>query len=142
MAFETDALEILTGKHVGVLGTILAAGSPGLACVWYGFDGEDIIIATPAGRRKDKNVRNDPRVSFLVDASDHAQPIGGYKGVEVRGVAEMEPDPDGALRRQIVGRYLDPIPPEFEQRITEEERVIIRIRASRVRVWDFSRGRR
>ena len=142
MPFEPDALEILAGKHVGVLGTLLSVGAPGLACVWYGFDGDDIIIATPAGRRKEKNVTTDPRVSFLVDASDHAEPPGGYKGVEIRGRAEMESDPDGTLRRQIVGRYLDPIPPDFQERITAEERVIIRIKATRVRVWDFSRGRR
>lgn len=138
MPFEPDALEILSGKHVGVLATLLAAGGPGLACVWYGFDGDDIIVATPAGRRKDKNVRSDPRVCILIDASDHANPPGGYKGCEVRGTATMEPDPDGAYRRTIVGRYLDPIPPEFAQRLAEEERWIIRIQPTKVRVWDFS----
>ncbi len=142
VAFDEDALELLSGRHVGVLGTVLATGAPGLACVWYGFDGDDIIVATPAGRRKDKNVRSDERVSLLVDASDHAAPPGGYRGVEVRGSASIEDDPVGALRRQIVGRYLDPIPADFQERIDAEERRIIRIRPARVRVWDFARGRR
>jgi Pyridoxamine 5'-phosphate oxidase len=119
MAFEPDALAILTGRYVGVLGTLLATGAPGLACVWYGFDGDDIIVATPAGRRKDKNVRTDPRLSAII-----------------------EDDPGGHLRRLIVRRYLDPIPPEFEQRVTAEERRIIRITPTRVRVWDFASGRR
>ena len=66
----------------------------------------------------------------------------GYRGVEVRGLATIEDDPLGALRRQIVGRYLDPIPADFQERIDAEERRIIRIRPSRVRVWDFARGRR
>ena len=142
MAFEPDAWEILQEKRVAVLGTLLATGAPGLACVWYGFDGDDIIVATPAGRRKDKNVRSDPRVSFLVDASEFSDPPGGYRGVEVRGAAAIEVDRDGLLRRQIVGRYLDPIPDDFVERIAVEERLIIRIQPSRVRVWDFSQGRR
>lgn len=142
MPFEPDAWEILQEKRVAVLGTLLGTGAPGLACVWYGFDGDDIIVATPAGRRKDRNVRTDPRVSILIDASDHVSPPGGYRGVEVRGAAGIEDDPGGHLRRAIIGRYLDPIPPDFEARIDEEARAIIRIRPAKVRVWDFARGRR
>ena len=63
----------------------------------------------------------------------------GYRGVEVRGDAAMEDDPDGSLRRKIVSRYLDPIPPEFEARFTAMERAIIRIRPSKVRVWEIGR---
>jgi PPOX class probable F420-dependent enzyme len=142
MAFEPDALAILSGRYVGVLGTLLATGAPGLACVWYGFDGDDIIVATPAGRRKDKNVRTDPRLSLLIDGSDHNDPPGGYRGVEIRGHAIIEDDPGGGLRRLIVARYLDPIPPEFEQRVIAEERRIIRITPTKVRVWDIASGRR
>lgn len=144
MAFEPDALAILQERRVAVFGTLLGAGGPGLACVWYGIDGGDLIISTPAGRRKDKNIRADPRVSLIVDASDYSMPPGtlGYKGVEVRGEAIMEDDDDGSLRRKIVGRYLDPIPPEFEARFTAQERAIIRIRPSKVRVWDYTNGRR
>ena len=60
----------------------------------------------------------------------------------MRGSATIEDDPEGQLRRQIVGRYLDPIPADFQERINAEERRIIRIRPARVRVWDFARGRR
>jgi PPOX class probable F420-dependent enzyme len=140
MPFEPDALEILEGKHVAVLAT-LVRGGPAMACVWYGFDGEDLIVSTPAGRRKDKNVQDDERISFLVDVRDGPNLPGAYRGVEVRGTAEMEDDPGGRLRRAIIGRYLDPIPADFEQRLAEQQNRIIRIRATRVRVWDVSRGR-
>jgi PPOX class probable F420-dependent enzyme len=137
---DDEARAILEGRHVGVLGTLMR-GAPALACVWYGFDGEDVIVATPAGRRKDRNVRDDGRVSLLIDVRDgeHGPAALAYKGVEIRGVAAMEDDLDGRLRRAIVRRYLDPIPPEFEARIAADERRIIRIRPTRVRVWDFSR---
>ena len=136
MEIDREALAILQGRFVGVLST-LVRGGPALACVWYGFDGGDIVVSTPAGRRKDRNVRADSRVALLVDASDYSQPPGalGYRGVEVRGEAVTEPDVDARIRRAIAGRYLDPIPPEFEARWTAQERVIIRIRPTNVRVW-------
>jgi PPOX class probable F420-dependent enzyme len=137
-----EALAILSGRHVAVLST-LVRGGPAMACVWYGIDGNDLIVSTPAGRRKDRNVRADPRVALLVDVRglDHEPGGLGYRGVEVRGHATVEPDPDGALRRAIVARYLDPIPPEREARLQLEDRSIIRIRPQRVRTWDYTRGR-
>jgi PPOX class probable F420-dependent enzyme len=142
VAFDAEALAILSGRHVAVLST-LVAGGPALACVWYGIDGDDLVVSTPAGRRKDRNVQRDPRVAFLVDVRGEEHVAGGlgYRGVEVRGTAEMEDDPGGMRRRAIVARYLDPIPPEFEARLAAEERRIIRIRPERVRTWDYTRGR-
>ena len=140
MPFEPDALDILQGRHVGVFST-LVRGAPAMACVWYALDGEDIIVSTPAGRRKDRNVQDDPRVALLVDVrdGDHVLAVRAYKGVEVRGLAEMQDDPGAALRLAIVGRYLDPIPADLEQRLSEQENRIIRIRPTKVRTWDFSR---
>jgi PPOX class probable F420-dependent enzyme len=142
MAFEPGALAVLQGRHVGVLST-LVAGGPAMACVWYGIDGDDLIVSTPSGRRKDRNVQRDPRVALLIDVRDapHIPGALGYRGVEVRGLAEMEDDPGGALRRAIIARYLDPVPPEFETRLAGEDRRIIRIRPTRVRTWDYTSGR-
>lgn len=142
MEFEADALAILEGRHVAVLAT-LVRGGPAMACVWYGFDAGDLVVSTPSGRRKSRNVRDDPRVALLIDVRDAPHvPAGlGYRGVEVRGRASIEEDPGSRLRRAIVARYLDPLPPEFETRLKGEERSIIRIRPERVRVWDYTRGR-
>ncbi|MBI2766503.1 MAG: TIGR03618 family F420-dependent PPOX class oxidoreductase [Chloroflexi bacterium] len=142
MELEPEARAILEGRHVAILAT-LVRGGPATAAVWYALDGDDVIVSTPAGKRKANNVRDDPRVSLLVDVRDspHVPGALAYKGVEVRGVARLQEDPGATLRRAIVARYLDPIPPEFEARIIEGERTIIRIEASKVRIWDFSRGR-
>lgn len=141
-SIDDAAWLVLQGRHVAVLAT-LVRGGPALACVWYGFDGEDIIVSTPAGRRKSRNVRDDPRVALLVDVRDapHIPGALGYHGVEVRGAASIEDDPGGALRRVIVARYLDPVPADFEARLAAEERSIIRIRPEKVRTWDYTRGR-
>lgn len=137
-----EALEILSGRHVGVLST-LSRGGPTLACVWYGIHEGDIVISTPSGRRKDRNVQADARVAFLVDGRglDHTTTGLGYRGVEIRGIAAMHPDPQAAVRRLIVARYLDPITPEYQSRMIDSERAIIRITPDRVRTWDYTRGR-
>ena len=138
----TEALDILAGRHVGVLST-LSRGGPTLACVWYGVHEGDIVISTPAGRRKDRNVQADARVAFLVDERglDHEVAGLGYRGVEIRGTAAMHPDPQSAVRRLIVARYIDPITPEYQSRMIDSERAIIRITPDRVRTWDYTRGR-
>ncbi|MCC6380974.1 MAG: TIGR03618 family F420-dependent PPOX class oxidoreductase [Dehalococcoidia bacterium] len=142
MEFDAEALAILEGRHVAVLAT-LVRGAPAMACVWYGFDQGDLVVSTPAGRRKSKNVRDDPRVALLIDVRDapHVPAALGYRGVEVRGRASVEDDPGARLRRAIVARYLNPLPVEFEARLQGEERSIIRIRPERVRLWDYTRGR-
>lgn len=143
MEYEPDALEILNGRHVAVLAT-LVRGAPAMACVWYGFDRDDLVVSTPSGRRKDRNIQADGRVALLIDVRDgaHVPGVTAYKGVEVRGTAEMQDDGDGRLWRAIVSRYLDPVPPAFEERLLNQERRIIRIHPDRVRVWDHAKGRR
>lgn len=139
---SAEALDILSGRHVGVLST-LSRGAPTLACVWYGVHEGAIVISTPSGRRKDRNVQADARVAFLVDERglDHTTAGLGYRGVEIRGTAAMSPDPDSTIRRLIVARYLDPITPEYEARMVTADRAIMRIAPDRVRTWDYTRGR-
>lgn len=135
-----EALEILEGRHVAILAT-LVRGGPATAAVWYALDAGDVIVSTPAGQRKANNVRDDPRVSLIVDVREGPHEPGrmAYRGVEVRGTAVVEDDPGACLRRAIVLRYVDPIPEELEVRIVEGERVILRIKAAKVRTWDFRR---
>ncbi|MGD9932303.1 MAG: TIGR03618 family F420-dependent PPOX class oxidoreductase [Dehalococcoidia bacterium] len=137
-----EALDILSGRHVGVLST-LSRGAPTLACVWYGVHEGDIVISTPTGRRKDRNVQADARVAFLVDERglDHTTTGLGYRGVEIRGIAAIAPDPASTVRRLIVARYLDPITPESEARMIDADRAVIRITPQRVRTWDYRQGR-
>jgi PPOX class probable F420-dependent enzyme len=117
----------------GVLSTLGLRGEPITSAVWYGLDGDDVIVATPATRNKARNVRNDPRVSFLVDTKE--QP---YRGVAIEGIAELAEDPELELMYGIAHRYLGPVLPEaIRQRYATSERVIIRIRARRIRPWNI-----
>ena len=45
--------------------TLLPDGTPHAAVVWWSRDGDTILINSAAGRRKNKNMRRDPRVTLM-----------------------------------------------------------------------------
>lgn len=69
----------------GTLGTIASDGSPHQAIIWFGLQGDSILVNSAAGRRWPTNLLRDPRFSFLVGS--------GYVWVSVRGRAEALHDP-------------------------------------------------
>ena len=117
----------------GILSTLGLKGEPISSAVWYGIHNGDVVIATPAGRNKARNARNDPRVSFLVDTKERP-----YRGVAIEGVVTVEDDHELVVMESIARRYLGPELPEWiRERYTTSERVILRIRPLRVRAWNI-----
>lgn len=124
-------------KVPGVLATLRADGSPVTSAVWYGFFEGDIIISTPAGRPKARNARADSRVSFVVDTKEMP-----YRGVAIEGAVEVLDDPDRELMFGISRRYLGPdLPERIYERAAAADRVVLRIRPTRVRPWNFAERR-
>ena len=115
-----------------VISTLRPDGHPITSATWYGFIGDDIVVSTPAQRNKARNVRQDARISFIVDTKERP-----YRGVAIEGVAEIVADPDGAIIGSIIERYLGgAAAAETRVRLDSRgERVILRIRAQRVRPW-------
>ncbi|CAO0828061.1 PPOX class F420-dependent oxidoreductase OS=Streptomyces microflavus OX=1919 GN=HUT09_19225 PE=4 SV=1 [Streptomyces microflavus] len=48
------------------IATIQPDGSPQVSPVWVTRDGDDVLISTTVGRRKETNLRRDPRVTVVV----------------------------------------------------------------------------
>lgn len=115
-----------------VISTLRGDGAPITSATWFGFLGEEIIVATPAERNKARNVRADPRVSFIVDTKDMP-----FRGVAIEGTAEVLDDDDGALLHRIVARYLgeEGALAARERFAARGRRVILRITPERVRPW-------
>src|SRR5512139_2651171 len=90
-------------KVACVISTLRPDGAPITSATWYGLLGDDVIVATPADRNKARNVRVDPRISFIVDTK--SMPM---RGVAIEGTAEILEDPDGSYLKRIVDRYLGP----------------------------------
>jgi len=96
--------------------------------VWLRRDGNDLLISSAAGRRKDRNLARDPRASVTV--YDMTDPL---EYVEVRGLAEVTEDAGRRLAVSLAEEYEGPgageeylgLPPELI-------RTVIRIRPQRV----------
>ena len=115
-----------------VISTLRPDGQPITSATWYGFIDDDVVVSTPAQRNKARNVRRDARISFIVDTKDMP-----YRGVAIEGTAEIVEDSDGAIIRAIITRYLGAdAASQMQARLDGVgERVILRIRAERVRPW-------
>lgn len=88
MTFTPAEIEFLEGQALGRLCTLGPGGAPQVRPVWVypGPDGTiDIASWSNVTSQKWRNVKRDPRVSFVVD--DEAG-TWGARGVEIRGEAD------------------------------------------------------
>ncbi|MFQ5740450.1 MAG: PPOX class F420-dependent oxidoreductase [Acidobacteriota bacterium] len=76
-------LDLFQKRAFANLVTLMPDGSPQVTPVWCDFDGSHILVNSARGRRKDRNMRRDPRVALsLLD------PDNPYRYLEVRGRVE------------------------------------------------------
>jgi PPOX class probable F420-dependent enzyme len=122
------ARKIIDDRNPAVLGTINPDGSPQTSVVWVGRDGDDLLISSASGRRKEKNLLRDPRVSLCIfDRHDSDQ----Y--VEVRGLASVTADPGRQFAVSLAEKYEGAgAGQEFLQLPPEIIRITIRITPRRV----------
>jgi PPOX class probable F420-dependent enzyme len=128
VSLSDSARKIIDGVNPAVLGTVNPDGSPQTSVVWVGRDGDDLLISSAAGRRKEKNLRREPRVSLSVyDKNDPLQYI------EVRGTATVSEDAGRALAVLLAERYEGPgAGEEYLELPPEVVRVVIRLTPQRV----------
>ncbi|ROQ66023.1 PPOX class probable F420-dependent enzyme [Streptomyces sp. 840.1] len=122
--FDAATAKLLDGKNFATLATLNPDGGPQTSVVWYVREDGTLLVSVTAARRKARNIDRDPRVSLTV--FDLANP---YHSVEVRGTAELLPDPEKELPRRLSHRYLGEDPPHEG---AEEVRLIVRITPERV----------
>ncbi|MGH4034086.1 PPOX class F420-dependent oxidoreductase [Actinomycetota bacterium Odt1-20B] len=124
VALDATVREMFDGRNFAVVATLNPDGGPQTSVVWVGLRGGSVVFSTTAGRKKARNLARDPRISLTV--YDRANP---YRSVEIRGTAELLPDPDKVLPRELSQRYLGEDPPTEPADIS---RLIVRITAQKV----------
>jgi PPOX class probable F420-dependent enzyme len=78
-------LDLLEGAYAAALTTVTPDGQLHITPVWCNLDGDDILVNTMRGFRKERNMRANSKVTLLV--ADPTQPL---RHIEVRGaVVEM-----------------------------------------------------
>ncbi|MFJ4789102.1 PPOX class F420-dependent oxidoreductase [Streptomyces sp. NPDC088794] len=119
ISFSEPVRALLDGKNFAGVATLGPDGAPQNSVVWIKREGDTVLFSSTDGRQKVRNLRRDPRVSLSV--FDLADP---YTSVEIRGTAEILPDPDKRLPYELSHKYLGIDPPGEKD---DEVRVIIRI---------------
>ncbi|MDG4858994.1 PPOX class F420-dependent oxidoreductase [Streptomyces sp. T-3] len=124
ITFAEPVRALLDGKNFASVATVGPGGGPHNSVVWIKREGDTVLFSTTEGRQKARNVERDPRIS--VSVFDLANP---YSSVEIRGVAEIIPDDDKSLPRELSHKYLGIDPPNEKE---EEQRLIIRVTPEKV----------
>lgn len=101
MVLSDDVKRLLDAPNFAHLATLMSDGSPQIAPVWVGREGDRILIATGEGSLKARNTRRDARVALSL--VDFANP---YEEIQVRGrIVERRPDGDLAVMDGISHKY-------------------------------------
>jgi PPOX class probable F420-dependent enzyme len=87
---------------VAMLGTYGQDGFPQITALWFLYDEDDgtIKMSLNDARQKVKNLQNQPECSFFI--LDTANP---YRTLEIRGRAEITPDPDHVFAKKLSAKY-------------------------------------
>lgn len=125
----SDELKKLLDSPVFVIvTTIQPDGSPQASPVWVRRDGGDLLISTTAGRRKEANLRRDPRVSVVVQPAD-----APYTYAEIRGTATLTTEGGQELIDELSQKYTGRPYAEFNpDAALDAERVVVRITPRKV----------
>ncbi|MFF8814746.1 PPOX class F420-dependent oxidoreductase [Streptomyces pactum] len=128
VTFGERARRLLDDPNPAVLATVNPDGSPQTSVVWVTREGDDLLISTQEGRRKERNVVRDPRVSLTV-----YDPRGPLRYLEVRGTATVTEDHGRQVAVRVAEEYEgEGAGEEYRQLPPEVVRVVIRIRPRRV----------
>ena len=122
-----DSHRDLLNGQVAVLGTIGASGRPQLSGVWFLTEDDTVKFSLNTARQKVKNLQADQKVSVLI--FDETSP---YRYVELRGDAEITPDPDYTFADKLGATYNADL---RDRDKPGDTRVVITVRPTRLVVW-------
>ncbi|WP_351229805.1 PPOX class F420-dependent oxidoreductase [Streptomyces sp. NPDC002133] len=125
----SDKLKDLLDKPVFVnLATIQPDGSPQVSPVWVKRDGDDLLISTTVGRRKEQNIRRDPRVTVLVQPFDEP-----YTYAEIRGTVTLTTEGGQELIDELSMKYTGKMYAAFNPEAGKDApRVVVRVTPRKV----------
>jgi PPOX class probable F420-dependent enzyme len=119
------ARRLLDDANLAVVATSNTDGSPQTSVMWATYEGDELVMSTIQGRKKETNWLKDPRVSVLI--LDRNDP---YSYVEVRGTVAMSTEGGPELIERLSQTYTGQTYTGDEG--TDHIRVVVRVRPSRV----------
>ena len=100
------ARQLIESGKLAHLVTLAADGSPRVAVIWVGLDGDEIVAGHLDKRQhKLRHIAADPRVALSIE-SDAVNPIGLQEYLVIRGRARLQPGGAPALLQRLAHVYL------------------------------------
>ncbi|MFE3905539.1 PPOX class F420-dependent oxidoreductase [Streptomyces sp. NPDC059153] len=127
-ALSAELKALLDTPVFVTVATVQPDGSPQVSPVWVKRDGDDLLISTTVGRRKEQNLSRDPRVSVVVQPFD-----APYTYAEIRGTATLTTEGGQELIDELSVKYTGKKYAEFNPESgADDERVVVRITPRKV----------
>jgi len=128
-ALSDDLKHLLDDNPVfATVATIQPDGSPQLSVVWIKRDGDDVLISTTIGRRKETNLRRDPRVTVMINPCN-----APYTYAEIRGTATLTTEGGRELINELSRKYTGKDYADFNPASKDDaDRVVVRITPRKV----------
>ena len=124
-ALPDQAKKLLDDANFVVVATSNTDGSPQTSVLWATYEGDELLLSTVQGRKKETNWLKDPRVSVLI--LDRENP---YHYVEVRGTVTMSTEGGPELIERLSQAYTGQSYTGDEG--TDNVRVVVRVQPTRV----------
>jgi len=123
---EQKAIDLLKGKNLVFIATLMKDGSPQLSPVWADYEDGFVMVNTAEGRIKHKNVLNDTRVAVSVVANENPLDM-----ITIRGkVVEILPDYDYVHINKLTKKYMGI--ENYPFRRDGEKRIVFKIKPDKV----------
>ncbi|MFC5906044.1 PPOX class F420-dependent oxidoreductase [Streptacidiphilus monticola] len=123
-ALNGRARTLVDDRSFAIVSTLQPDGSPHQSVMWVTRDGDDLLLSTLVGRRKEQNLRRDPRISVLIYPREKP-----YTYLEVRGVAELTREGGRELIDALSRKYTGA---DYTADGPDDVRVVVRVRARKV----------
>jgi PPOX class probable F420-dependent enzyme len=108
MKLSSSARALLESPALAHLVTLDPDGTPQVAVVWVGLDGDEIVAGhLDTRQRKVRNIEREPRVALSIE-SDVVNPIGLREYLVVHGRARLQEGGAPELLQRLARTYLGP----------------------------------
>ncbi|MEE1820024.1 PPOX class F420-dependent oxidoreductase [Streptomyces sp. SP18ES09] len=123
-ALSDDLQKLIDDTPVfATVATVQPDGSPQLSVTWLARDGDDLLFSTTVGRRKETNLRRDPRVTVMINPAN-----APYTYAEIRGTATLTTQGGQELINELSRKYTGKDYADFNPASAEDsDRVVVRI---------------
>ena len=123
---EQKAIDLLKGKNLVFIATLMKDGSPQLSPVWGDYEDGFVMVNTAEGRIKHKNVLNDTRAAVSVVANENPLDMTTIRGK----VVEILPDYDYVHINKLTKKYMGM--ENYPFRREGEKRIVFKIKPDKV----------